>query len=300
MNDVLFIVNPKAASGRASRVWSALCDKTPGLRNAAVVQAGDAASAARAISAALTPEIRRVITVGGDGSLHNTLNLIMADTTQERCVGLVPVGTGSDLSRSLGLEMRPERALEQALEAAPVRLDALHLQAGAQSRYFINEASLGLTTKVAARVNALPRRNALTYLSASLRELASYRPQWARIHLDGSLWREGYFYLVVVANGSYFAKGMQIAPPADPADGLADVIAVEVANKAVVLAWLPTIYIGKHLAAPFVHSARARSIEIDTGNAPTAFEGDGEVMFSTPGTLSLMPGVVPFCGALRR
>jgi diacylglycerol kinase (ATP) len=301
MEEVLFVVNPRAASGRASRVWTSLCDRVPSLRTANVVQRDETASAAAAIAAALTPRIRRVVAVGGDGTLHYVLNLLMADAAdQNRCIGLIPVGTGSDLARGLKLERQPERALALALEGVPSRLDVLRLDAGGQRRYFIVEASLGVTTLVAARVNALARRNTWTFLTAALRELASYRPQWARIHLDGKPWREGYFYLIVVANCSHFAKGMRIAPMADPTDGWADVVVAEAAPTAQVLLWMPTIYLGKHLAAPFVHCARARSIDIETGPEPAAFEGDGEVTLPAPGNLTLMPGAVLFSGAGRR
>lgn len=297
MEDVLFVVNPGAASGRASRVWSSLCDRMPSLRTATVVQCGDTVPAAKAIIAALTPRVRRVVVVGGDGTLHYTLNLLMADAPDQcRCVGLVPVGTGSDLARGLGLETRPERALAQALEATPSHLDVLRLHAGGQSRYFINEVSLGITAMVAARVNTLARRNTATFLTAALRELVSFQPQWARIHLDGRPWREAYFYMIVVANGSHFGKGMRIAPMADPRDGQADVIVVEAAPKAQVLAWLPSIYLGKHVSAPFVHCARAQSIDIETRTEPMVFEGDGEVTLPAPGSITLVPGALLFSG----
>ncbi|HEX7043783.1 MAG TPA: diacylglycerol kinase family protein [Burkholderiales bacterium] len=299
MEHVLFVVNPRAASGRAARVWSSLCERVRSLRAARVVRCGETSAAASAIAAALTPRIRRVVAVGGDGTLHYTLNLLLADPDQGRHVGLVPVGTGSDLARGLGLERRPERALAQALEAAPARLDALRLTAGGQWRYFINEASIGLSARVAARVNAVVKRNTFTFLGAALRELVRYEPRWARIRLDGRLWWEGRYYLAVVANGSHFGKGMRIAPQADPSDGLADVIVAEAAPKAVTLAWLPSLYLGKHLAAPFVRFARARSVAIETGGEPAAFEGDGEVALSAPGEIAVMPGAVWFAGASR-
>lgn len=300
MENVLFVVNPKAASGRAARVWSGLCERTPSLRAAAVVQCADAKTAAQEIAAALTPQIRRVVAVGGDGTLHTTLNLLMTSIPdQDRCLGLIPVGTGSDLARGLGLETRPEQALAQALEARPAHLDMLRLDAQGQCRYFINEVSLGITTRVAARVNALKRRNTASFLTAALQELVHYQPQWARIHIDGKPWRQGYFYMAVVANGSHFAKGMRIAPMADPGDGFADVIVVEAAAKALVLAWLPSIYFGKHIAAPFVHCARAQSVEIDTGANSTVFEGDGEIALAAPGRISLIPGAIMFSGVAR-
>lgn len=304
MHDVLFVVNPNAASGRAARIWSSLCERVRSLRTAAVVQCAEPAHAAQALLAAMTPGTRRVIVVGGDGTMHTTLNLLLARAPDRmHCLGLVPAGTGSDLAGGLGLESRPELALAEALEAEPAPLDALRLQAGGETRYYANEVSLGITSMVAARVNALTRRNTATFLTAALRELATYRPRRIRIRLDGNLWREGCFYMVVVANGSRFAKGMRIAPMADPRDGLADVVVVEAAPKAQLLTWLPTIYFGRHIAAPFVHHARAQTVELEADQAdaqPPLFEGDGEVALSAPGGIALLPGAVMFSGGARR
>jgi diacylglycerol kinase (ATP) len=298
MEDVLFIVNPNAGSGRTHRVWSSLCERMPGLRTAKLVQCDSAGAARNAIHAALTPAIRRVVVLGGDGTLHLTLNVMLANGRDtSRCLGLVPVGTGSDLARGLGLDTRPMHALTQALDDRPTPLDVLYLQSGTHSRYFINETSLGITAMVAARVNALRHRNAGTFLGAALRELVNYQPQWARISLDGQHWREGFFTMVVVANGTHFAKGMHIAPTAHAADGMADIVVVEATSRALLLAWLPSIYLGKHLKAPFVHCARARSIDIDTGPGQLIFEGDGEVTLPAPGNITVLPAAVLFSGA---
>lgn len=298
MKEALFVVNPNAASGRAARVWDALQQHHAGLRHAAVVQCPDPESATTTLRSALTPEIRRIIVVGGDGSLHHAINLLLAGPAAEkRSVGLVPVGTGSDLARGLRLEKRPERALQAALEATPRPMDLLHLEAGGRTQHLINVASLGLSAHVVTRVNRLPKRNSLTFLTTSLRVLFTHQPQWARITLDGEFWREGFFYLAVVANGSCFAKGMRIAPHSDPHDGLADVVFIEAVPRPTILRWLPTVYLGKHLAAPFIHCKRAREIEFDTGGENPVFEGDGELALPAPGRIRVEPGAIRFCGA---
>ncbi len=298
MENVLFVVNPAAASGRASRVWSSLRARLPCLRTANVVYCDDASIARQAIIDALTPAIRRIVVLGGDGTLHTTLNVMLADAPDAtRCLGLIPVGTGSDLARGLGIETQPLHALTQALEARAGHLDVLRLRCGAQSRYFINETSIGMTAMVAERVNALTHRNTGSFLVAALRELIDYKPKWARICLDGQLWREGFFSMVVVANSTHFGKGMCIAPRADATDGQADIVVVEAASRAKLLAWLPAIYLGLHLNAPFVHHARAQSIDIDTGPDCLVFEGDGEVTLPAPGNVTVLHGALLFSGA---
>ncbi|GAB4354741.1 MAG: diacylglycerol kinase family lipid kinase [Gammaproteobacteria bacterium] len=298
MEGALFVVNPNAASGRAARVWEWLQGKHPALRHAAVVRCSDPRSATERMRAALSPAVRRLIVLGGDGTLHHAINLLLDEGVGETCsIGLIPVGTGSDLARGLRLEKRPERALQAALESPPRPMDLLRLEAGGRAQHLINVASLGLSAHVVSRVNALPRRNAFTFLNASLRALFGENPLCLRITLDGQLWREGSFYLAVVANGSCFAKGMRIAPDADPHDGLAEVVAIEAVARARVLPWLPTAYFGKHLAAPFVHSRRAKMIELDTAGAHPLFEGDGELALPAPGRIRVVSGALRFCGA---
>ena len=58
MEDVLFIVNPNAGSGRTSRVWSSLCDCMPSLRAASLVQCDSAGSARDAIIAAYEQQVQ--------------------------------------------------------------------------------------------------------------------------------------------------------------------------------------------------------------------------------------------------
>ncbi|WP_416172251.1 diacylglycerol/lipid kinase family protein [Actimicrobium sp. CCC2.4] len=150
-------------------------------------------------------------------------------------------------------------ALTQALDDRPTPLDVLHLQSGAHSRYFINGTSPGITAMVAARVNAWRHRNVGTFLGAALRELVNYTLQRAGVSLDGQRWREGFFTMVVVANGTHFAKGMRIAPSASAADGLADISVVEATSKALLLAWLPRIYVmPRHPAGEYFCDACTR------------------------------------------
>jgi len=73
---------------------------------------------------------------------------------------------------------------------------------------------------------------------------------------------------------------------------------VEAASKALVLAWFPTIYFG-NVAVPFVHCARAQTVDIESDGEPLAFEGDGEIVLPTPGNVTLIPGAIAFSGAPR-
>jgi diacylglycerol kinase (ATP) len=92
----------------------------------------------------------------------------------------------------------------------------------------------------------------------------------------------------IVANGRYFGGGMKIAPAADPADGLLDLVILGALTRLEMLRWLPTIYPGRHLANPRVVTRRASTVAVD---APVALptQVDGEVGGATPVTLTIAP-----------
>jgi diacylglycerol kinase (ATP) len=75
-------------------------------------------------------------------------------------------------------------------------------------------------------VNAVPNRGRTTFLSATLAALRRYACVPVRVALDGKPWFEGPLFLLAVANGTTFGKGMRVAPRARPDDGTFDVVAV--------------------------------------------------------------------------
>src|SRR5262245_49228378 len=99
----LFLMNPKAGSGRAGRIWETLRSALPAGTQA--ITATDPAVADRELEQALAGEPpERLIVVGGDGSVHLAINTLFRMGLQDRvALGLVPAGTGSDLARTLDL-----------------------------------------------------------------------------------------------------------------------------------------------------------------------------------------------------
>lgn len=288
MQDILYLVNPHAASGRAARTWSALRREHASLRNARCIMASTPAEATQALRDQLDDGVRRLVAVGGDGTIHCAANAVL-QSTPGVSLGIVPIGTGSDIARGLGLERRPHRALERALSGEPRLIDAVYFSQGEHAGWVVNIASAGVSGIVAGQVNALAHRRRWTYLWSALRSLARYSPAAYRIELDGTCWFEGPLLLCAVANGTRFARGMRIAPQARLDDGLADVVLVRPAPFARVLQWLPRLYTGSHLRAPFVMSTRARHIQMIPLEGTASFEADGEPLPAGPMEFAVMP-----------
>jgi diacylglycerol kinase (ATP) len=265
-----------------------------------IVAPDDAVSAGRELAAALArrdPPPRRLIVLGGDGTAHLAVNRLFADPRRDEvALGFVPAGTGSDLARNLGLPRRPAAALDHALAAAPSPIDVVRVTCGAERRVVLNVASAGISGLVAERVNALPRRGGMAYLATTLGALRAYRPFAARVVVDGAPWYEGGVYLLAVANGGSFGKGMRVAPAAVPDDGLADVVLVRPIPGPLVPFKLPRLYTGGALKIREVIWRRARTVRCEpaAGVAPGSLEVDGETIPAGPADFELLPGAVRF------
>jgi diacylglycerol kinase (ATP) len=312
---VAFLVNPRAASGGAGRLWEELLAAEPRLAGATVVSAGEPTAAAAALDAALAaaraapPDrargappgaapaagLRRLVVVGGDGSVHLAANRLLAGGRgREVELALVPAGTGSDLARAVGLPAEPRAALALALDGAARPLDALRVATAAETRWALCVASAGISGVVDQLVNARPVRRPTAYLTATLAALRRYRPFRAAVEADGEAWYEGEVFLLAAANTHSFGKGMRIAPAAAPDDGLADLVLVQPLPGWRVPLELPRLYLGAHLGRPYVAFRRARRMRLAPAGDLPPFDLDGEPMPSGPATFELVPGALRF------
>jgi diacylglycerol kinase family enzyme len=110
----------------------------------------------------------------------------------------------------------------------------------------------------------------------------------ATLLVDGAPMWQAPLTAAIVANARYFGGGMKIAPHADAADGVLDLVVLGALRRLEMLRWLPTIYSGGHLANAQVMTRRASTVVIDALLAlPT--QVDGEIGGTTPVTITVAP-----------
>jgi diacylglycerol kinase family enzyme len=96
---------------------------------------------------------------------------------------------------------------------------------------------------------------------------------------------------VVVANGQYFADGMQIAPHAKLDDGLLDVVIVGDVGRFELLKIWPTLYSGGHIGHPKIRERKATTITIES-DKPLLVEADGVIFGETPASFRVIPSTL--------
>lgn len=279
-----------ARAGSAARFTEKLQRflKQTGCEFHATTGPGDSRQYARA---AVEAGVQRIIVAGGDGTINQVINGLAPDFAQVE-LGIVPLGTGNDLARSLGLPAdSPQSALSLAVNSGTQPIDLVRLTDGSTS-YLINVATGGFGGKVAADLNDSDkcRWGALAYWITAVRELADIHELQIEVALDGQSrrWR---VYGVAVANGRYVGGGFPIAPRALLNDGLLDVTVMPVLPAMELLAAGLDYMLGVAGETNRVPTFRARRVSI-TATPAIPFSIDGEPVQELTATFEVLPGVL--------
>ncbi len=234
----------------------------------------------------------RVIAIGGDGTVQEVVNGLLRQRSPPE-LGIVPLGSGNDLARSLGLPTELASAWRAAIGRKTRSTDVAHARNGdATERWFASAGGIGFDAQVAA---AMIERGGWQagragYLLTTLSELRRYSNRPIRLTVDG-ISSDHHVLLVAIANGAYYGGGMRIAPDAQPDDGMLDVCVVGDVSRLTAIRQLPNLYRGTHVRHPQVSMLRGRSIEID-GDGGTRVHLDGEPFGSLPLRVSLVPAAI--------
>jgi len=237
----------------------------------------------------------RVVGVGGDGTMQEVVNGLIA--AGGGSLGVVPVGRGNDLARSLALPLDPLAALDIALGPTTTSLDVGRAIREAHLRHFIAAGGVGFDAQVSwTMANPRPwwKNGRAGYFAGTLDELRRFHNQRLRITLDTEAGREVVDHvslMVAFANGPYYGGGMKICPEASLTDGLLDVCVVGDLSRLEALRELPGIYEARHVRNPKVRFYRCRWLLIE-GDEPTRVHLDGEPWGTLPIRVEALPAAV--------
>lgn len=292
--EITLFVNPTAGRGRGARAArpaaSALRAAGFSVRTVLGENAPDALARARA---AVRDGTGALIAVGGDGMANLALQAVAGTRTP---FGLIAVGTGNDLARTLGLPVRDPAAAARLIAEAlkDGRLRDIDL-GRVGDHWFATVLASGLDSRVNDRGNRMRWPvGRLKYDLALLAELAAFRPFPYRITLDDGEVREVEATLVAVGNGSSYGGGMRICPGADLTDGLFDVTVVGDCSRTTLLRVFPSVYRGTHVEHPKVSVVRAAKVGIAAQDV-TGY-ADGEPLGPLPLTARCVRAAVSVVG----
>jgi diacylglycerol kinase family enzyme len=219
---------------------------------------------------------RRLVVAGGDGSLHVAVSRLRArGELAERPIALVPLGTGNDLARALGLPLDPADAARLVLTGRHQPMDLLVDDVGG---VVVNAVHLGIGAEAAAHAGRLKHRLGVLAYGVGAVVAGVRAAGWRlRLEVDGRVLADAHrrSLMVGVGNGPGIGGGTRLLPDARPDDGLLDVLVSYATGPAARVRYGAGLQRGTHLRDPDVRAARGTSVTVR--GEPVGVNADGEL-----------------------
>ena len=243
-------------------------------------------SAAELAAVAADPD-RRLVLLGGDGTVHAFANLPFADAE----AALLPVGGANNIARSLGIPLDLARATALAVGGRARSLDLIEARSAGLRVLAVEGISVGFHAMARVRYSAVNSTDLRAAVGAGFSAIRAYHPVPVALELDGDAELAPLGQLFA-ANLPFYGPRLAVAPDADPADGLLDVVRIPARGRLDTIAALAALRRGRD--PHDLTRTRARHVRISTGGrspviADTTDLGTGTVDLTIrPGALRIV------------
>jgi diacylglycerol kinase (ATP) len=291
MRRVALIVNPQAGRGAAARLAPEVLAQLRALGIECEPRYTRAPGEATALAAeALRAGADCVAVAGGDGTLNEAVNGYIGVARDGQALACIPIGSGNDFAKMLGTAGDWRLACERIAEGALRRVDA----GICNRRYFANGIGAGFDAQVALEAKSVRwlRGNAI-YGAALARTLMLRHstPRARLVHDAGTIERN--ITLVAAANGACYGGAFRMAPDADIADGLLDLVVADALSRIGILGLVPHVLRGTHVGRRGITMLRTRRLTL-VSEEPLVVHADGEIVERAATRLSIevLPGAL--------
>lgn len=314
MNTVYLMVSPKSgkrgnkATAVAEIIQKAIAATGQNTEDISNRNVKDSLQAARN---AVASGARRLLVVGGDGTVNVALQAVAESDT---VLGIVPAGTGNDFASTFGLHrLTTEQAVKRALGAShlfdAIKIDNIESRSN-ETSWVASSITGGFSVDVNTRAERLRfMLGRSRYVIATLLTVPQLRHTPLAFTVDNHR-HEIVTTFWVLANTCTFGGGMAVSPTADPCDGMLELVVAADASRRLLLRMLPTVFNGSHIHHPKVHTFKGKRITIENVSKNSFYKdrsgkglarleharyqlgGDGELIGCLPVTASVVPNAI--------
>lgn len=303
-----FIINRKSKSGNGKKVWSEvkayLKENSIPYATHVTESQGHAKRIAAEVSCLEEEDIRMVV-IGGDGTINETINGIKH--FDKIRFGVIPSGSGNDFARGLGLKGTPQDHIRRIIECKDEQVIDLgrvtwktekkqrddkirgdkkpcnDREQWDESRLFAISAGIGMDAIVTKKTDESRLKKTLnkvglgklTYLLITVQTLFSMETFTMKASFDGEEkeWKKTIF--MAAMNCSAEGGGVKMAPKSSFSDGKLSFCCIREIPKGFCFFLLPILAIGKHEGIRGIELIDCKSCEIHT-DIPVVLHTDGE------------------------
>ncbi len=242
---------------------------------------------------------RKIISIGGDGTLFNILNGVM---TQEFInpiditVGVIPIGTGNDWVRSYQIPLNFENAIQIIKEGYTVKQDIgyIELLDENKSAYFNILVGSGFVGHVVHKTTKIKKVGHFAFALGILLSLAGHKLNTLKIHINDEILITKSL-LTVVGNLKYSGGGMQLTKNPNSKDGLLDVTIAKHINKPTIIGNIINLFNGKIVNHRLISNYKTDKLKIEIeDNTESFIQADGEIIGKGGFQIELIPLAVTY------
>jgi diacylglycerol kinase family enzyme len=280
--EVELVVNANASgNGAADEV---VARATRALRAAgARVSARLTANEQELAAAVRAAQDRRIVLVGGDGTVHALANL---DRQVLPPTALLPAGRANNIARALGIPIDWHAAARLAVRGRATGVDALHVVTPARSLYAVEGVSAGFHAAARHRYDGKNSGDLVAGMRALADQLREFRPGRITLRVDGVTMFDGQAAQLFLANLPFFGFGFHVDPVADPSDGRLEAIVLEAETRRDVVRMLAAAHRGRHLGRPGVTWSAATRAHVEQ---PVPLVADAQPLGVTTAVVTVAP-----------
>lgn len=257
------IFNKRAGNGQSKSTWKLIAkflekNQIP-FELHSTKSDGDGVRIAKELADNLN-DTERILVIGGDGTLNQSLNGVKISNNPETPLAYIPSGSGNDFSRGIKIKKQKPLVLLQKILAMnePVMIDVAKAKnlKDDKAKYFVNNIGIGFDASAVYYTNHSKRKDVLNtlklgtlaYVSSLIKviKLQSGFPIDV-IYGDNKRHFEN-AYIVTATNHPYFGGGIAIDPKAQPFDHRLDLVVVnKITGKTFVKLFTKLLTDGSHL-----------------------------------------------------
>lgn len=219
---------------------------------------------------------RTLVVAGGDGSIHAVVQALHSrGDLAGRILGLIPLGTGNDFARTLGLPLDPAEAARMVLTGTPRATD---LVVDEDDQVTVNSVHLGAGAEAGKRgARWKERLGRIGYPLGALETALNPPSLRVRVEVDGEVVVDvdQPVLMVAVGNGASVGGGTELTPDAEPHDGEVDVLVATPTGPLARLGYLVRLPFARHEEHGDVQILRGRTVRVS--GTPFDCNSDGEI-----------------------
>lgn len=292
----IFIVNPIAGNGKASRYFSIIKKsklyKEINSKYYLTKYKGHAEEIVRTLKDASIKDIKTIIVIGGDGTLHEVMNGLEHRPIP---ISIIPGGSGNDFARGCSISGKPLEILERIIYnqkntsywVGNYRAD------NELKRFFVNNIGFGFDAQIAQVANNSSykklfnflRIGKFSYVIALIQSLFKFKPIDIEIEINGSKRKVTNCWMVTISNHPYYGGGMKVIPDATIQPSKFPVMLIHSISKWKILALFTTVFSGNHIKYKEVEILEARKLHI-ISDRKIVYQVDGETSTCTTCTVT--------------